>query len=343
MDPLESLLESPRARGAFVMRTLLDPPWSLRIRDESPLTVVAVVRGSGWIVPDPNGGAPPEPGQPSPVSSGGADSPRRLREGDVAIIRGPGHYTVADDPATAPQVYIDPGQVTTTAAGEVLCETWSLGVRSWGTDPDAATMLVTGSYEHESATGHRLLRALPPLIVLPRAELDSPVLDLLVEESAKDRPAQGAMLDRLLDLLLIATLRAWFARNDAPPWYRAHADPLVGKALRLLQNNPAHPWTVTALAAETGMSRAALARRFTGLVGEPPMAFLADWRLSLAADLLHGSDATVESIAHRVGYGSAFALSTAFKRHFGLSPREHRRRSTPPAAESSVPRAFSGW
>ncbi|WP_280363971.1 AraC family transcriptional regulator [Nocardia wallacei] len=344
MDPLESLLEGPRARGALVMRSLLDPPWSLRVRDESPLTVVALVRGGGWVLPDPHSGAgSAESAQLGRVGfpGTGTTAPRQLREGDVAIIRGPDHYTVADDPATAPQVYINPGQITTTPEGEVLCEVWNLGVRGWGPNPDAATMLVTGTYEQESAASRRLLRALPPLIVLPRAELDSPVLDLLVEESAKDRPAQGAMLDRLLDLLLIATLRAWFSRNDAPAWYHAYADPLVGKALRLLQNNPAHPWTVAALATEVGVSRAALARRFTDLVGEPPMAFLTDWRLALAADLLQDSDATVESIARRVGYGSAFALSTAFKRHYGRSPREHRQsgmsaeRGTDPLARAS--------
>ncbi|WP_067528741.1 AraC family transcriptional regulator [Nocardia uniformis] len=310
MDALASLLEGPRARGAFVMRSSFDPPWSLRIRDEAPLTVVAVVRGGGWIVPDPKGG--------KPVAA------RQLRTGDVAIFRGPDHYTVADDPDTAPQVIIHPGQITTTPDGEVLCETLSLGIRSWGTSADAETVLVTGTYEQESATGRRLLRALPPIIVLGRGEFDSRVLDLLVDEAAKDLPAQGAMLDRLLDLLTIAALRAWFSRADAPAWYHAYADPLVGKALRLMQHNPAHTWTVASLATEVGVSRAALARRFTELVGEPPMSFLTDWRLALAADLLHESDATLESIARRVGYGSAFALSTAFKRHYGVSPRDHR-------------------
>ncbi|WP_458689738.1 AraC family transcriptional regulator [Nocardia tengchongensis] len=310
MDALASLLEGPRARAAFVMRSSFDPPWSLRIRDEAPLTVVAVVRGGGWVLPEPKGGKP--------------GPPRQLRTGDIAIFRGPDHYTVADDPGTAPQVLIEPGNITTTMDGEVLCEALSLGVRSWGTSADAETVLVTGTYEHESAASRRLLRALPPIAVLGRGEIDSRVLDLLVDESAKDLPAQGAMLDRLLDLLLIAALRAWFSRADAPAWYHAYGDPLVGKALRLIQHNPAHPWTVASLAAEVGVSRAALARRFTELVGEPPMAFLTDWRLALAADLLHESDATLESIARRVGYGSAFALSTAFKRHYGISPRDHR-------------------
>jgi AraC-like DNA-binding protein len=99
---------------------------------------------------------------------------------------------------------------------------------------------------------------------------------------------------------------------------------VVGKAMRILQNNPSRRWTVESLAAETGMSRAALARRFTDLVGEPPMTFLAGWRLSLAADLLREPDATVASVAQRVGYGSGFALSAAFKRVRGMSPKEHR-------------------
>ncbi|MEV6256276.1 AraC family transcriptional regulator [Nocardia sp. NPDC051911] len=305
MDALASLLEGPRARGAFLMCSLLDPPWSLRIQDEAPLTVLSMIRGGAWIVTDEG-------------------APRQLGAGDVAIFRGPAPYTVADDPATEPQIIIYPGQVTKTPQGEVLCETLSLGVRQWGTDPDGATLMVTGTYESAGAASRRLLRALPPVLVLRRGEFDSRVLDLLVDEVIKDEPAQSAVLDRLLDLVLIAALRAWFSRADAPGWYHAYGDPLVGKALRLLQHNPAHGWTVAGLAEAVGMSRAALARRFTDLVGEPPMAFLTEWRLALAADLLQESDATIEAIARQVGYGSAFALSTAFKRHFGISPRDHR-------------------
>ena len=149
---------------------------------------------------------------------------------------------------------------------------------------------------------------------------------MLGSEIVKDEPGQEAVLDRLLDLLLIAVLRTWFARPDAeaPAWYRANGDPVVGRALRLLHNNPSHPWTVATLAAEIGVSRAALARRFTELVGEPPMTFLTGWRLALAADLLREPDATVGAVARQVGYGSPFALSTAFKRVRGISPQQHR-------------------
>nr|WP_239155404.1 helix-turn-helix transcriptional regulator [Amycolatopsis sp. FDAARGOS 1241] len=124
-------------------------------------------------------------------------------------------------------------------------------------------------------------------------------------------------------------LRTWFARpgSAAPAWYRAHDDPVAGRALRLLQDRPAHPWTVAAPAGETGVSRAALARRFSSAVGEPPMAYLATFRLALVADLLRRHpDATIGAIARQVGYGSAFALSAAFKREYGRSPQHYRTR-----------------
>jgi len=221
-------------------------------------------------------------------------------------------------------VTILPGQVCRVPGGGH--PNFDLGTRTWGNDPGGRDTLLVGTYGVDGEVGGRLLRALPPLVVLPAGQLDSPLVPLLGAEIGKDEPGQEAVLDRLLDLLLIAVLRAWFARPDAaaPGWYRANADPVVGPALRLLHREPARPWTVALLAAETGLSRAALARRFTELVGEPPMTFLTGWRLALAADLLRGTDATLESVARQVGYGSAFALSTAFKRVRGVSPRDHR-------------------
>lgn len=201
-----------------------------------------------------------------------------------------------------------------------------LGVRTWGNRADGPTQMLTGSYHLRGEVSQRLLSALPPLLTLHEAEWDCPVVALLADEIVKDEPGQEAVLDRLLDLLLIAVLRAWFARPDAgaPGWYRAHADPVVGQALRLLHHAPAEPWTVAKLADATGVSRAAFARRFNELVGEPPMTFLTSWRLALAADLLLEPGSTIGSVADQVGYGSSFALSTAFKRHRGVSPQQHR-------------------
>jgi AraC-like DNA-binding protein len=305
MDAIAGLLDGPRARSAFLLRSRMDPPWCLHVQDEAPLTLVAMVRGEAWVTP--------VGGEPTPV-----------RGGDVVIALGPDHYLMGDDPARPPTALILPGQGCTSLDGVPLTERWSLGVRSWGNAPDGSTEMLIGAYQLAGEVSRRLLRALPGLLVLREDEWDCPVVPLLAEEIVKDEPGQEAVLDRLLDLLLIAALRAWFARPEAPDWYRAYSDPVIGRALRLLHHNPSHPWTVAELAHDTGMSRAALARRFHELVGEPPMAFLTSWRIALAADLLLEPGSTIGSVAEQVGYGSPFALSTAFKRLRGISPQQHR-------------------
>lgn len=285
----------------------MEAPWSVRLQDESPLTVTAVVAGEMWAVPDRGAAV-------------------RLGTGDVMVTLGPDHWTVADSPRTPVQAVIHPGQHCTTPDGRPLAEEMHQGVRSWGNSATGSTVLLTGAYALEGEVSRRLLRSLPRSIVLRGDELGSPLLPLLADEIVKDAPGQDAVLDRLLDLLLIAVLRAWFARPDSEPpgWYAAQSDPVVGPALRLLQHHPAHPWTVAELAAAGSVSRAAFARRFTDVVGEPPMTFLTGWRLALAADLLREPDATLATVARQVGYSTPFALSTAFKRHYGVSPREHR-------------------
>ena len=307
MDALAGLLEGPRASGAFMLRIVLDPPWSIRVQDGSPLSLAAVVSGDGWVVPD-------------------VGEPTRLRAGDVAIIRGEEPYLVADDTKASPQIIVHPGQRCTTPDGVDLHEDMSLGVRTWGSDPDGSMTMLLGVYEEIGAVGQRLLDALPPILVVSDDSWDSTLVSVLGREIAKDVPAQKVVLDRLLDLLLISVLRAWFDRPDAeaPGWYRAHGDPVVGQALRLLHENPAYPWTVTSLSAKAGLSRAALARSFSELVGVPPMTYLTEWRLALAADLLRDPDATLDAVSRQVGYGSGFALSTAFKRVRGVSPQDHR-------------------
>ncbi|MBA9004125.1 AraC family transcriptional regulator [Thermomonospora cellulosilytica] len=307
MDALAGLLDGPRARGAFLLRAVLDAPWSMRVQDRAPLTLVALLRGHAWVRPD-----------------GG--EPVRGDAGDIAVIRGPDPYTVADDPDRRPDIVIHPNGRCTALDGRELFQEMSLGVRSWGTGPDGAHQMLVGTYQMEGEVSRRLLEALPPLLMIPAETAGTPLVGLLGAEMAVDRPGQAVVLDRLLDLLLITSLRAWFdrERDAAPAWYRAHADPVVGRALRLIHDQPAHPWTVASLADRVGVSRAALARRFTALVGEPPMTYLTGWRLALAADLLREPDATVDKVARRVGYSTPFALSSAFKRVRGVSPREFR-------------------
>lgn len=293
---LSELLDGVRARGALFRQTTMSGPWSMRFASGSPLTLATMLRGRAWIVP--------AEGEPVPVSIG-----------DTAIIRGRAPYTVADDPATPPQVMINSVDCCTRAdKGDT------------GDSPDGSALLLSGAYTGRGEISERLLHALPEVLVIPAADGRCPLLDLVVEEIVADRPGQQVMRDRLLDLMLLSTLRTWFDQSEAnaPPWYRAWEDPVVGHALRLLHEDPAHPWTVASLAAKSGVSRAALARRFTAQVGEPPMTYLASWRIDLAADLLRETDATVGSIARRVGYANTFALSVAFKRLRGITPTQHR-------------------
>ncbi len=311
VDALAGLLDGPRAQGAFLIKAVLRPPWSLRVADEAPLAVFTLLAGTAWLV---------HPGVGEPV---------RLGAGDIVVTRGADHYTVADRPDRAPTLFVGPGGDCRDAAGAHLADAMRLGVRTWGNDPAGPVVLLSGAYALTGEVGARLLRALPPVLVLGGADGEAApgsLTALLGTELARDEPGQEAVLDRLLDLLLITALRAWFARPEAAPptWCAARADPVVGRALALLHHNPAHPWTVAALAAAVGVSRATLARRFTELVGEPPMAFLTGWRLALAADLLRDPEQTLGAVARQVGYGSPFALSTAFKRARGVSPRDHR-------------------
>ncbi|MFD9726317.1 AraC family transcriptional regulator [Streptomyces sp. NPDC059072] len=321
MDTLTGLLEGPKARGAFLLKSVFNPPWSLRVEDRAPLSVVTMVHGDAWLLPDHG-------------------EPVRIRPGDVAVVRGPECYTVADAPDTPVQITVGPEQRCSTEDGEDVTETMALGVRTWGAgfqDAGSAVML-SGTYQAPSEIGRRLLNALPTILVRPAEAADNTLVTLLTSEISKDEPGQEIVLDRLLDLLLIGVLRTWLAApgSGAPAWYRAQSDPVVGPALRLLHENPAHGWTVAELALKVGVSRASLARRFTEVVGEAPVAYLTGWRLALASDLLREPDATVATVARRVGYGSAFALSTAFKRVRGVSPQEFRTGAGPAAAPEAA-------
>lgn len=293
MDAVSELLADVRARSAVFRQTIMRPPWALRVATGAPLTLATMLRGRAWIVPDGHEPVPIEPGA-------------------VALVRGDVPHTVADAPTTPP---------STVVTSADYCPGPTSG-RTCGTPVEDAPVLLSGAFERRGDLSARLLHALPAVLVVP---MTRPSADLLAEEVAHDRPGQQLVLDRLLDLALVSALRHWFAGPDAPAWCRALDDPVAGAALRLLHDDPAHPWTVAELAAKVGLSRAALARRFTALVGEPPMSYLAGWRITLAANLLRETDHTVAAIARKVGYANAYALSVAFKRLRGTRPTDHRR------------------
>lgn len=301
MDVLSDLLQRAGARNALVRQLIQRPPWALLFTEAAPLAIVATLGGPAAILID--------------------DEPVRLGDGDIALITGPRRYTIADSPET-------PVQVEIRGARKIGVAQAVLGPRTFGDGLPGATTMLRGAYELHGAVAGRLLGLLPPVAVVPAGPRTRGALDLLTAEAARDEPGQDAVLYRLLDLVLVLALRAWCARPDAvlPAWYHALADPAVGEALRLLHEEPGRRWTVAGLAAEVGMSRAAFAARFARLAGEPPLAYLTRWRMTVAADLLRDSDATVTAVSREVGYEDAFAFSVAFKRVRGVSPSAWRDR-----------------
>jgi AraC-like DNA-binding protein len=313
MDAVSSILDGHRVRGAFLLRCVMAPPWAVRIADQSAVALLVMVHGHAYVRHD-------------------GVAPIRLEPDDVAVLKGAKPYVLAGDPTTPPTVQVDPGQVCRSLdAGEVPLS-FGPGLRTWGnTRAGGPCAFLTGTYELPSQVTGRLLDHVPDVVVVRAAEHDAPAVRLLGHEFDRDAPGQDAVLDRLVDLVLINALRTWFAAHAdaAPAWWRAHDDPVVGAALRLIHDRPDQPWTLESLAAEVAVSRATLARRFGQLVEQPPMAYLGEWRLSMAADLLRDSSDTVEAIARRVGYANPFAFSTAFKRRFGVAPRAFRLANRP--------------
>jgi len=232
----------------------------------------------------------------------------------VAVARGSAAVEIAGETP----VRLDAGGVALVVGPHAYAMT--------GTDGDTA--LVTGSYDLHGGVCDRVLGGLPPLLRVDGPGIGA-VVALAAAELDGERAGRHAMLERLLDLLLLAALREWLDRpgSGAPRWYAAGRDPVVGRALALMHDDPAHPWTVAELARHVAVSRAAFSRRFRDLVGEPPMSYLTCWRLCLAGDLLRDTDDTLATIAGKVGYANAYALSAAFTRVNGVRPGEHRARA----------------
>ncbi|QYG91042.1 helix-turn-helix domain-containing protein [Iamia sp. SCSIO 61187] len=365
MDAVSSLLDGPRARRAFLLQVVMAPPFAIRVEDEAPLTLVAATTGELVLVDEDTGlevwlapgdvalargpdhyriaDAPGSevqvvvhPGQvctpPDGVEAKVADvlgtrTWGSATEGSGSATEGSGSATEGSGSATEGSGSATEGSGSATeGSGSATVGSGSATEGSGrAADPDGVAMIV-GTYERAGEVSRRLLDALPALAVVRDGPTTRPLVALLAGEVVRDEPGQEAVLDRLLDLLLVTAVRAWFARPEAgaPAWYRAHDDPVVGHALRLLHDDPSAPWTVASLAREVGVSRATLARRFADEVGETPIAYLTEWRLALAADLLREPDATVAGVARQVGYGTGFALSAAFSRVRGISPSEHR-------------------
>lgn len=310
MDAASAALDRLRGQGAFVLRCELEAPFLVQVEDLAVVSVVAPVRGALLIRPP--------------------DLPEaRVHPGEVAVVPQLTACSVRpiDGAGDSRAVRILPGGHCADEHGNDLSAQMWLDTRVWGTRLGGSHAFVTGSYDRADQLGGLLLERLRAIAVAPAPPQ---LLSLLTAELATDEPGQAAVLDRVVDLLLAATLRAWFAdpEHEAPAGWHAQRDPMIGPVLDLMHGRPAEPWTVGALADRVGWSRATVARRFTELVGLPPMAYLTRWRMMLAADLLCRTTRSGAQVGRDVGYDNAFAFSTAFKRQHGVAPQSFRARDS---------------
>ncbi len=196
----------------------------------------------------------------------------------------------------------------------------------------APTTITGGAVRFDHPVAQRLVTLLPSVITVdawnfPELESIQSSLRLMAVEAQEMRPGGEAVVTRLADILVIQAIRSWMAKDPAAQtgWLGALQDRQIGRALALVHRDPSHPWTVESLANEVAMSRSAFAARFTSLVGEPAMHYVARWRMNVALTWLKEDDVPLAEVAGRLGYESEAAFSRTFKRVIGFSPGAVRR------------------
>ncbi|WP_306207776.1 AraC family transcriptional regulator [Actinoplanes sp. RD1] len=302
MDLIADVLTVSGVRGALGARLEAGGDWAVAVDDYPGAALHAVTTGSAWLS---------VPGH----------EPLRVGEGDVVFL-----------PAGTPHVL---GSAPGLAAGP--CDAGAVAraqetgepVRA-GSGP-AHTRIVTIHYDCDHAVRTQVLDALPPLLHI-RAELCGAgfgdTVRMLGRELADPQIATAAVLNSLVDIMLIQLLRAWLpgaAAGRQGTWLGMFGDPLVRRAMERIHTEPARAWTTASLASAIAVSRATLSRRFPAAIGQSPGAYLTQWRMDLAAARLRTTDQPVEVVAAAVGYQSVPAFSRAFARSRGETPGRYRR------------------
>jgi AraC-like DNA-binding protein len=300
VDVLSNVLSITRLGNSVLNQSELLPPWGLEVDQYSIAAVHVVQRGRCWLR----------------VAGGEA---RRLEPGDLVLVARGVRHTLAHTARSPVKPY------------EKMLADMRKRLAAGETDPDAALILCV-AFEFPLEGPHPLLSVLPPLIHLKQADVAADarlrlLLELLLLEATAPKMGAQMLVPRLVDGLLVFIVRTWLERQPRGEggWMGALRDPLVGRALELMHSRPAHPWSVEGLAAEVATSRPTLVRRFTETVGTSPAAYLARWRMTIAAQLLRETDASLDQVALKAGYDGAASLSKAFKRQFGQAPGAYRK------------------
>jgi AraC-like DNA-binding protein len=317
MDALSAALNAVHMTGAIFYSAECTAPWGFAV---PPLRRVAhlLAPGTERLVPYHLVAE----GKALVRFDGGATV--ALGAGDVIVIPHGDAHTVTNG---APSTLID----SEASLGQYFAGTLHTMRLGGGGE---RTTFVCGYFGCERHADRVFLSGLPKVITInirgddAGAWIESSIR-YLVSEAEAARPGQGVLLSKMAEALFVQTLRRYM--DTLPPeqtgWLAGARDPIVGAALAAMHRAPSRDWNVAALAAEIGSTRSVVAERFTRLIGEPPLTYLARWRLQLAARLLQTNQAAIAQIAADVGYESQAAFNRAFKREFGSPPARYRRES----------------
>ena len=330
-DTLSDLLRVVRLRGALFFHVEATDPWVVENPHSSEL-ISAIMPGVEHLM------------EFHGVASGSCwasivgGEAVRLNEGDVVLFPQGDHHVMSSAPGLRAKV-VDPSMFFAPKPPQLP---FSLNVTD-GSSTTAArvggrTTVVCGFLGCDAKPFNPLLASLPRVIRMPALAADGSswiagLLRSVVEESRRKRPGGEAVLERMSEMLFVEALRCYVDTlpRDQAGWLAGMRDPAVGRALALMHERPAEAWTTERLAEEAALSRSALHERFVTFIGQPPMQYLGQWRMQLAAGSLRDTDAKVVDIALDVGYENETAFSRAFKRAVGESPGTWRRARRTPA------------
>ena len=305
MDALTAVLAVAGVRGTVAATLDAAEPWGLTLDAVPGAAFHAVTDGLAWLR---------IAGRPG----------LRLMPGDVVLLPTGIAHRLSSGPDAGTTPFDHAAAERALAAGESL---------RLGTGP-GQTRILCASYRQDPAVTVPLLTLLPDVLHIPARQAGTALdatLRLLASEISQPQPGAAAVLDRIVDILLVQLLRAWLGTDPAqartPSWLSALTDPVAGPALAVLHTQPGRDWTIPSLAAAIGVSRATLARRFPGQVGCTPAAYLTRWRMDLAAVRLRDTDDTVGAIARSLGYTSEYAFNRAFTRDRRIPPGRYRTHS----------------
>ncbi len=313
-DVLGDVLDTMRLATLMYGRFELNAPWGLQLPDSGDAHVIVAARGGAQLVMKPGG------------------APVILSAGDLVLLPHGGAHALRD--AEDSPLHAIHGTKCPRAR---TIEPVRLGGNG------ARTTLVMGAFQFGGAHRILLFESLPPVIHVAADEASAtPLLastvQLFISESAARAPGTTVVVNRLAEVLLVQALRSHIAGRDCQEHgLRALADPPIGRALSLIHERLAEPWTVESLAASVALSRSGFAARFSALVGEPPLEYLARWRMTKAAQFLRETDLSLTEIAEHVGYQNEASFNRAFKRWEGIAPGAYRRTRRAQGTDGPVP------